>query len=246
MKVKESEEVGLKLNIQKTKIMASCPITSWKIDVKTVEIVADFILGGSKITANIDCSHEIGLPWWLRGWNVCLQCGRPGFNPCVRKIPWRRKWQSTPVFLPGESHGRRSLVGYSSQGCKKSDTTERLHLILGGSKITANIDCSHEIKRHLFLGRKFMTNFDSILKNWDITFSTKVHLVKAMFLQVVMYGCESWMIKKVQRWRIDSFELGCWRRLLTVRWTARISHQAILKEISPRCSLEGLMFKKRL
>ena len=158
MKVKEeSENVGLKLNIQKTKIMTSSPITSWQIDGETVETVADFIFGGSKITA-------------------------------------------------------------------------------GG-------DCSHKIKRRLFLGRKVMTNLDSILKGRDITLPTKVHLVKAMVFPVVMYGCESWTIKKAEHRRIDAFELWCWRRFLRVAWTARRSNQSILQEISPGCSLEGLMLK---
>ena len=158
MKVKEErEKVGLKLNIQKMKIMASSPITSWQIDGETVETVADFILGGSKITADGDCSHEI--------------------------------------------------------------------------------------KRHLLLGRKVMTNLDSILKSRDITLSTKVHLVKAMVFPVVMYECESWTIKKIECRRIDVFELWCWRRLVRVPWTARRSNQSILKEISPGCSLEGLMLK---
>jgi len=158
MKVKEeSEKVGLKLNIQKTKIMASGPITSWQIDGETV---ADFI------------------------------------------------------FL--------------------------------GSKVTEDGDCSHEIKRCLFLGRKVMTNLDSILKSRDITLSTKVHLVKAMVFPMVMYGCESWTIKKAEHQRIDAFELWCWRRLLRVPWTARRSNQSILKEISPGCSLEGLMLKLKL
>ena len=161
MKVKEeSEKVGLKLNIQKTKIMASGPITSWQIDGETVETVADFI------------------------------------------------------FL--------------------------------GSKITANGDCSHEAKRHLLLGRKAMTTLDSILKDWDITLLTKVHLVKAMVFPVVMYGCESWTIKKAERQRIDAFELWCWIRLLRVPWTARRSNLSILKEISPKYSLEGLMLKLKL
>ena len=156
MKVKEeSEKVGLKLNIQKTKIMACGPTTSWEIDGETVETVADFI------------------------------------------------------FL--------------------------------GSKITADGDDSHEIKRRLLLGRKVMTNLDSIFKSRDITLSTKVHLVKAMVFPVVMYGFESWTIKKVERRRIDAFELWCWRRLLRVSWTARRSNQSILKEISPEYSLDGLM-----
>ena len=160
MKVKEvNEKVGLKLSIQKTKIMASSPITSWKIDGETVETVADFILGGSKITA-------------------------------------------------------------------------------GG-------DCSHEIKRCLPLGRKAMTNLDSILKSRHYL-PTKVCLVKAMVFPVVMYGCESWIIKKAECRSIDAFELWCWRRLLRVPWTARRSNQSILKEISPEYSLKGLMLKLKL
>ena len=115
-----------------------------------------------------------------------------------------------------------------------------------GSKITADGDCSHEIKRHLLFGSKAMTNLDSILKRKDITLPTKVHLVKAMVLTVVMYGYESWTVKKAERQRIDAFELWCWRRLLRVPWTARRSNQSILKEISPGCSLEGLMLKLKL
>ena len=161
MKVKEeSENVGLKLNIQKTKVMASSPITSWQIDGETVETVADFI------------------------------------------------------FL--------------------------------GSKITADGDCSHEIKRHLVLRRKVMTNLYSILKSRDITLPTKVRLVKAVVFPVVMYGCVSWTVKKVEHRRIDAFELWCWRRLLRAPWTARRSNQSILKEISPGCSLEGLILKLKL
>ena len=160
MKVKEeSKNVGLKLNIQKTKIMASGAITSWEIDGETVETMSDFIFGGSKITDG---------------------------------------------------------------------------------------DCSHEIKRCLLLGRKVMTNLDSILKSRAITLPTKVHLVKAMVFPVVMYGCESWTVKKAEHQRIDTFELWCCRRLLRVPWTARRSNQSILKEISPGCSLEGLMFKLKL
>ena len=161
MKVKkESEKVGLKLNIQKTKIMASGPITSWEIDGETVETVADFI------------------------------------------------------FL--------------------------------GSKITADGDCSQEIKRCLLLGRKVMTNLDSILKGRDITLPTKVHLIKAMVFPVIMYGYESLTIKKAECRRIDAFELRCWRKFLGVPWTARRSNQSILKEISPGCSLERLMLKLKL
>ena len=148
MKVKEeNDKVGLKLNIQKTKIMASCPITSGQIDGEIVETVTDF------------------------------------------------------TFL--------------------------------GSKITADSDRSHEIKRHLLLRRKVMTNLDSVLKSKDINLPTKIHIVKAMLFLVVMYGCESWTIKKAEHQRIDAFELGCWRRLLRVPWTARRPNQSILKEISP-------------
>ena len=118
--------------------------------------------------------------------------------------------------------------------------------ILGGSKITADGDYNHEIKRRLLLGRKVMTNLDSILKSTDITLSTKVHLVKAMVFPVVMYGWESWTVKKAEHHRIDAFELWCWRRLLRVPWTARRCKQSILKEISPGCSLEGLMLKLKL
>ena len=115
-----------------------------------------------------------------------------------------------------------------------------------GSKITADGDCSHESKRRLLLGRKVMTNLDSIFKSRDITLSTNVRLVKAMVFPVVMYGCESWTIKKAERRRIDAFEVWCWRRLLRVPWTSRRSNQYILKEISPGCSLEGLMLKLKL
>ena len=118
--------------------------------------------------------------------------------------------------------------------------------ILVGSKITADGDCSHETKRHVPLGRKVMTNLDSVFKSRDITLSTKVHLVKAMVFPVVMYGCESWTVKKAEHRRIDAFELWCWRRLFRVRWTARRSSQSILKEIIPGCSLEGLMLKLKL
>src|SRR5574337_744210 len=158
MKVKEETgKVGLKLNIQKMKIMASGPTTSWEIDGETVETVSDFI------------------------------------------------------FL--------------------------------GSEITTDGDCSHEIKRRLLLGRKVMTNLDSIFKSRDITLPTKVHLVKAMVFPVVMYGCESWTVKKPEHRRIDAFELWCWRRLLRVPWIARRSNQSILKEISVEYSLEGLMLR---
>ena len=158
MKVKEeSKKVGLKLNIQKMKIMASSPIISWQIDEETMETMRDFI-------------------FW-------------------------------------------------------------------GSKITADGDCSHEIKRRLLLGRKAMTHLDGILKSRGITLPTKVCIVKAMVFPVVMYGCESWTIKKAERRRTDAFGLWCWRRLLRVPWTARNSNQSILKEINPEYTLEGLMLK---
>ena len=118
--------------------------------------------------------------------------------------------------------------------------------ILGGSQITADGDCSHEIKRHLLLGRKVMTNLDSILKSRDVILPTQVHLVRAMVFPVVMYGCEIWTVKKAERQRLDAFELRCWRRLLRVPWTARRSNQSILKKISPGCSLEGLMLRLKL
>ena len=161
MKVKEkNEKVGLKLNIQKTMIMASSPITSWQIDGETMETVKDFI-----------------------------------------------SW---------------------------------------APKSAADSDCSHEIKRHLLLGRRAITNLDSIFKRRDITLPIKVHLINAMVFPVVMYGCESWTVKKPEHWRIDAFELWCWRRLLRVPWTARRSNQSILKEISPKYSLEGLLPKPKL
>ena len=129
----------------------------------------------------------------------------------------------------------------------RGETVETVaDFILGGSKITADGDCSHEIKRHLLLGRKVMTNLDSILKSRDITLPKKVRLVKAMVFPVVMYGCENWTVKKADRRRIDAFELWCWRRLVRVPWTARRWNQSILKEISPECSLEGLMLKLKL
>ena len=127
------------------------------------------------------------------------------------------------------------------------ETMETLSdFIFGGSKITADDDCSHEIKRLLLLGRKIMTNLDSILKSRDITLPTKVRLVKAMVFPMVMYGCESWTVKKAERQRIDAFELWCWKRLLRIPWTARRSNQSILKETSPGCSLEGLMLMLKL
>ena len=146
------------------------------------------------------------------------------FSPWVGKILWRRKSQPTPVLLPGKSHGQRSMVSYSPWGHKESDTTERLH----------------------FPWKKIMINLDSILKSGDITLPTKIHPVKAMVFPVVIYGCQSWTTKKAEHWRIGAFELWCWRILLRVPWTARRSNQSIRKEISPGCSLEGLMLKLKL
>ena len=139
---------------------------------------------------------------------------------------------------------RRHLVCKAFAFGLTHSPSERLYF--GGSKVSADGDCSHEIKRCLFLGRKAMTNLDSKLKSRDITLPTKVHLVKAVFFPVVMYGCESWIIKKAEPRRIDAFELWCWRRLFRVPWTARRSKQSILKEISPEYSLEGLMLKLKL
>ena len=135
------------------------------------------------------------------------------------------------------------ITSWQTEGGKVDTVTD---FIFGGSTITLDGDCSHEIKRHLLLGRKAMINLDSILKSKDITLPTKVHLVKAMVFPVVMYGCKSWTIKKAEHRRIDAFKLWCWRRLLRVPWTARRSNQPILKEISPEYSLEGLMLKLKL
>ena len=135
------------------------------------------------------------------------------------------------------------ITSWQIDGETKETVTD---FILGGSKITADSDCSHEIKTRFLLGRKAMTNLDSILKSRDISVSIKVHLVKAMVFPVVMYGCESWTIRKVEHRRIDAFELWCWRRLLRIPWTARRSNQSILKEINPEYSLEGLMLKLKL
>ena len=145
--------------------------------------------------------------------------------------------------LKNEDHGIQSH--HFMQIDEETMETVRDFIFLG-SKITADGDSSHEIKRHLLLGRKTVTNLESILKSRDITLPTKVHLVKAMVFPVVMYGCESWTIKKAEHQRIDAFELWCWRRLLRVLWTARRSNQSILKEISPECSLEGLMLKLKV
>ena len=147
----------------------------------------------------------------------------------------------------GQSASRCSPHGPINSWEIDGETVETLSdFIFGGSKITADGDCSHAIKRRLLLGRKVMTNLECILKSRDITFPTKVHLVKAMVFPVVLYGCESWTVKKAEHRRIDAFELRCWRRLLRVPWTARRSNQSILKEISPGCSLEGLMLKLKL
>ena len=157
------------------------------------------------------------------------------------RIPMDREvWRAT---VHGVAKSWTQLSDWQIDG----ETVETVaDFIFLGSKITADGDCSHEIKRRLLLGRKVMTNLDSIFKSKDITFSTKVRLVKAMVFPVVMYGCESWTIKKAERQRTDAFELWCWRRLSRVPWTARRSNQSILKEISPGCSLKGLMLKLKL
>ena len=153
-----------------------------------------------------------------------------------------QKWQNDPGLFP-----RKTTQYHITSWQIDRETVETVvDFIFLGSKITADGDCSHEIKRHLFFGRKVMTNLDSILKSRDITLPTKVCLGKAMVFPVVMYGCESWTIKKAECWRTDAFELWCWRRLLRVSWTARRSNQSILKEISPGCSLEGRMLKLKL
>ena len=155
-------------------------------------------------------------------------------------------WQST---ADPHLHRRHSaqfwfspITSWQIDGETMKTVTDFISL---GSKITADGDCSHEIKRHLLLGKKVMANLDSILKT-DITLPTNIHIVKAMVFPVVMYGCERWTIKKAEHWRIDAFELWCWRRLLRVPWTARRSNQSILKEISPGCSLKGLTLKLKL
>ena len=140
---------------------------------------------------------------------------------------WRRARQPTPVFLPGESHGWRSLMGYSPRGCKELDTTEQLHFHF-------YFQSCQKVVLERSAWKKSMTNLESVLKSRDITLLTKVHLVKAMIFPVVMYGCENWTINKAEHGRINAFELWCWRRLLRVPWTARRSNQSILKEISPK------------
>ena len=165
-------------------------------------------------------------------------------EPWVEKFPWRRKWQPTPIFLPGESHGQRSLEGYSSWGRKQLDTTERLthtHTHTHTRTLLAKLNCTYNVSTIVD-----MTNQDCVLKSRHITLPTKVCRVKAMVFPVVMYGCESWTIKKAEHRRTDAFELWCWRRLLRDPWTARRSSQSFLKEISPEYSLEGLMLKLRL
>ena len=154
-----------------------------------------------------------------------------------RFVTLYRRQRSRPSPRKGNEKGKMVV---------KADVETVTDFILGGSKITADDDYSQEIKRHLLLGRKVMTNLDSLLKSRDITLPTKVHLIKAMVFPVVMYGCESWTIKKAEHQRIDAFELWCWRRLLRVPWIARRSNQSILKRISPGCSLEGLMLKLKL
>ena len=154
----------------------------------------------------------------------------------------KKRWLKTQ-HSENEDHG---IWSHHFMGNRWGNSGNSVRLYFLVSKITADGDCSHEIKRHLILGRKVMTNLDSILKSRDITLPTKVRLVKAMVFPVVMYGCKSWPIKKAEHQRSDAFELWCWRRLLRVPWTARTSNQSILKEISPGCSLEGLILKLKL
>ena len=153
------------------------------------------------------------------------------------KVGLKLSFQKTKIMVSGP------ITSWQIDGETMETVTDFIFL---DSKVTEDGDCSHEIRRCLLLGRKAMTNLDSILKSRDITLPTKVHLVKAMVFPVVMYGCESWIVKKAERPRIDAFELWCWRRLLRVPWTARRSNQAILKEIRPGCSLEGMMLKLKL
>ena len=189
---------------------------------------------------------------WLTSWNQ--DCQEKYQQPQICR--WYhfngRKWRGTKELLnEGErghwkswlktQHSKTKFMATDLITSWQIDGERGADFILGGSKITADGDCSHEIKRCLLLGRKVMTNLDSILKSRDITLPPKVHLVKAMVFPVVMYGCESWTVKKAERQRIDAFELWCLRRLLTFPWTARRSNKSMLKEISPECSLEGLM-----
>ena len=179
---------------------------------------------------------------------------------CWWHHPYGRKWRGTKKPLDESERGEwkswlkahhsenwdHGIWSYHFMGNRSGNSGSSVRLYFLGSKITADGDCSHEIKRRLLLGRKVMNNLDSILKSRDITLPTKVHLVKAMVFPVVMYGCESWTVKKAERRKMDAFELWCWRRLLRVPWTARRSNQSILKDSSPGCSLEGLMLKLRL
>ena len=170
----------------------------------------------------------------------------------IGKIPWRREWQSSPVFLPGESHGQRSLVGYSHRvghdwsnlaACRRGKGGNGDKFPLLDDKITGDGDCRCEIRRQVLLGRKALRNLYSVLKTKDITLLTKVCIVKAVVFPVVVYGCESQTAKKAEHWRIDAFELWCWRRLLRVPWKARRLNQSILKEINPEYVHKGLMLK---
>ena len=182
--------------------------------------------------------------------NTLLDSDKAGLIPQFQRWHRHKLWHRLKKKSRPETIGEVLLfLGYWAIECKGNrwgDSGNSVRLYFLGSKITADGDYSHEIKRRLLLGRKVMTNLDSILKSRDITVPTKVHLVRAMVFPVVMYGCESWTVKKAERWRIDASELWCWRKLLRVPWTARQSNQSILKEISPPCSLEGLMLKLKL
>ena len=242
MKVKEeSEKVGLKLNTQKTKIMTSSPITSWQTDGETIETVKDFMLWGSQITADGDCSHEI---------KRCLLLGRKAVTnlqfssvqslSCVRLFA--TPWIATRQASLSVTNTRSSLKLTSIESVMPST-----HLILCRPVfLLPPIPPSIRVFSNESTLCMRWPNLDSILKSRDITLPTKVHLVKAMVFPVVMYGCESWIIKKAEHRRIDAFELWCWRRLLRDPWTARRSNQSILKEISPEYSLGGLMLKLKL
>ena len=159
---------------------------------------------------------------------------------------WPKYWSFSFSMSPSNEHPGLISSPITSQQIDGETVETVADFIFLGSKVTADGDCRHEIKRQLLLGRKVMTNLDSILKSINITLLTKVHLVKAMVFLVVMYGCESWAIRKAEHRRIDAFELWCWRRLLREPWTARRSNQSILKKISPGCSLKGLMLKLKL
>ena len=193
--------------------------------------------------SNLDTIFKVA----LSGGDLILPLSFPQALSREPKVHWRGGWAWSPQtglrWSPCPMNSFFTITSWQIDGGTVETVADFLFL---GPKITADGDCSHEIKRRLLLGRKVMTNLDSILKSRDITLPTKVRLVKAMVFPVVMYGCESWTLKKAECWRIDAFELWYWRRLLRVPWTERISNQSILKELSPECSLEGLILKLKL